>query len=123
MVVAVSDPKVQMDRLLARNPELSPEDAQNRVISQGDVREKAKHALMRGEKRGVVVWNDGDQDDLKREVARVMGEVERASPQWWAYACLFCPPLGVAAAGWTVLQNWRAQREWAAYQRSEKARL
>ncbi|KAK6381315.1 Dephospho-CoA kinase cab5 [Exophiala oligosperma] len=41
VVVAVSDPKIQMQRLRERDPHLSPEDAENRVKSQVDVREKA----------------------------------------------------------------------------------
>lgn len=123
MVVAVSDPAVQMQRLRERDPHLSAEDAENRVKSQGDVREKARHALARGGSRGVVVWNDGDKEQLKREIARVMSEVERASPQWWSYACLAFPPLGVAAASWTIWQNWRAQKAWADTVQREKAKL
>ncbi|KAH6636504.1 dephospho-CoA kinase-domain-containing protein [Chaetomium tenue] len=42
MVVAVKDPEVQMERLRRRDPHLSREDAENRVRSQGDVREKAR---------------------------------------------------------------------------------
>ena len=123
MVVAVSDAEVQMKRLRERDPHLSVEDAKNRVMSQGDVREKARHALSRGEKRGVVVWNDGDKEDLKREVARVMKEIEKASPQWWAYVCLVLPPLGAAAAAWTVFRNWRLQASWAQTKKLERARL
>jgi dephospho-CoA kinase len=123
MVVAVSDPEVQMQRLRERDPHLSAEDAENRVKSQGDVREKARHALSRGEKRGVVVWNDSDKEDLKRELERVMKEVQAASPQWWAYACLVCPPLGAASAAYNVLVNWRAQKAWADWSKKEKARL
>ncbi|KAK4149210.1 dephospho-CoA kinase, partial [Chaetomidium leptoderma] len=42
LVVAVRDPAVQMERLRKRDPHLSVEDAENRVRSQGDVREKAR---------------------------------------------------------------------------------
>ncbi|KAB5570277.1 dephospho-CoA kinase [Coniochaeta sp. 2T2.1] len=42
MVVAVKDPKVQMDRLRKRDPHLSETEAEDRVRSQGDVRDKAK---------------------------------------------------------------------------------
>ena len=40
IVVAVKDPAEQMQRLRARDPHLSAEDAENRVRSQGDVRGK-----------------------------------------------------------------------------------
>lgn len=123
MVVAVSDPKVQIERLRARDAHLTAEDAENRVMSQGDVREKARRALARGKGRGVVVWNDGDREDLEKEIARVMAEVEKASPQWWAWACLVCPPLVVAAAAWTIAWNWRDQKAWAEAGRKEKAKL
>ncbi len=44
MVVGVREPKVQMERLMARDAHLSEEDAENRVRSQGDVRDKARRA-------------------------------------------------------------------------------
>jgi dephospho-CoA kinase len=123
MVVAVSDPEVQKQRLRARDAHLTAEDADNRVSSQGDVREKARHATSRGDGRGVVVWNDGDKAQLEKELSRVMEEVQRRSPQWWAYATLLVPPLGAAAAAWNVWINWRAQNAWRQGQEREKARL
>jgi len=71
----------------------------------------------------VVVLNDGDKEDLKREVARVMGALEKASPQWWAYFLLICPPAGALAAAWTVWRNWRDQVAWAQLMKREKAKL
>jgi dephospho-CoA kinase len=123
MVVSVSDPAVQIKRLRARDAHLSEEDAKNRVMSQGDVRVKAKHAEARGPGRGVVVNNDGDREDLEREVRKVMADVKRSSPQWWAGLCLVCPPVGVTAAMWAIWRNWMLQREWREIERKEKARL
>lgn len=123
LVVSVTDPSIQIQRLRARDTHLSQEDAQNRVSSQRDVREKARQALARGEGRGVVVLNDGDKEDLKREIARVMREVEGGTPRWWTLLCLGCPPVGVMAAMWTVWKNWLAQNEWAETMRREKAKL
>jgi dephospho-CoA kinase len=123
LVVSVSSPDVQIQRLRERDPHLSEEDAKNRVSSQRDVREKARQALARGDGRGVVVLNDGDKEDLKREVARVMKDVEAKSPQWWAYLTLVVPPVGVLAAAWTVWNNWRAQVAWAETVKREKAKL
>ena len=58
MVVAVSDPKIQMQRLLARDSFLTEKDAKDRVAAQWDVRDKAERCLRRGEGAGVVVWNE-----------------------------------------------------------------
>ncbi|KAF2403125.1 CoaE-domain-containing protein [Trichodelitschia bisporula] len=121
-VVAVSDPAVQMQRLRERDPHLSEEDARNRVLSQGDVRDKARRALARGES-GVVVWNDGDREALRGEVERVMREVYARSPLWWTWLCLLVPPVGVAAAGWALVRNKRLVGEWEERERREKAKL
>lgn len=123
LVVAVSDPEVQMRRLRERDPHLSAEDAKNRVLSQGDVRTKARRALVRGPGRGVVAWNDGDKEDLNKEVARIMAEIKKGTPQWWAYLCLLCPPVGAAAAVWTIWRNWMQQKAWEKEQLREKAKL
>ena len=122
LVVAVSDPNVQMQRLRDRDPHLSAEDAKNRVLSQGDVRVKAKRALARGPTRGVVVWNDGDKEDLKREMANIMADIQRRTPYWWSYLCLVCPPIGAAAAAWTIWRNWQAQKAWNREQSSDKTK-
>ncbi|KAF2455472.1 dephospho-CoA kinase [Lineolata rhizophorae] len=112
LVVAVSEPEVQTRRLRERDPHLSEEDARNRVMSQVDVREKAEHALRRGPGAGVVVWNDGDKEDLKKEVERVMKEVQARSPKWWAWLLLVCPPLAGVTALMSFLKMWRIQRQW-----------
>ncbi|KAK0621315.1 dephospho-CoA kinase-domain-containing protein [Bombardia bombarda] len=124
MVVAVRDPEVQMARLMARDAHLSREDAENRVRSQGDVRVKARRCEARGGKgRGVVVWNDGGREELAGEVRRAMEEVERASPRWWGWAMLACPPAAVVVGLWTFWQNVRINRRWAEAEREERAKL
>ena len=123
LVVAVSDPEVQMRRLMERDPHLSAKDAKNRVLSQGDVRVKALRALARGPGRGVVVWNDGDKDDLKKEIARAMAIIQKGTPRWWAWLCLLCPPIGVASAVWTLWKNRQAMKTWERQQGTEKAKL
>ena len=123
LVVAVSDPEIQMQRLRARDQHLTAEDAKNRVLSQRDVREKARQAEFRGKGSGVVVLNDGDKEDLKKEVSRVMEEVKRSSPAWWSWTCLLIPPIGVAAAVWTLFRNWLIQRAWSRKMAREKARI
>jgi dephospho-CoA kinase len=112
-----------MDRLRARDPHLSEEDASNRVISQGDVREKAARALARGQGRGVVVWNDGDREQLRKEVDRVMDEVRARSPQWWTWLCLLCPPFGMTSAAWSLWKNYSIDGAWVKHKQEERAKL
>jgi dephospho-CoA kinase len=123
MVVAVKDAAVQMQRLRARDEHLTEEDAKNRVASQWDVRDKAERCLRRGEKAGVVVWNDGDQEDLKKEIDRVMSIVKEGSPQWWAWMLLLFPPLGLMSGGWSYVRSWYIKRQWEQEKTREKAKL
>ncbi|KAF2673638.1 CoaE-domain-containing protein [Microthyrium microscopicum] len=123
LVVAVKDPAIQMARLRARDAHLSEEDAKNRVLSQGDVREKAERALARGAGRGVVVWNDGEREELKKGVDKVMEELRSRSPWWWTTLCLICPPVGITSGGWALLRNWMIDRAWVKEKTAEKAKL
>ncbi|KAG6364896.1 hypothetical protein INS49_006500 [Diaporthe citri] len=119
VVVAVKDPAVQMERLRARDPHLSAEDAENRVRSQADVRLKARRCEARGQGRGIVVWNDGDREELRREVDKVMAEVRARSPWWWSTALFNPPPKELSTMGrgaawppnsfgeWVVGQNFK----------------
>jgi dephospho-CoA kinase len=116
IVVAVSDPKIQMDRLRARDPHLSAEDAENRVKSQVDVREKAARCERRnnGKKdagRGYVLYNDGSKEDLKLQIADMMGKIRAGSPTWWSLLQLVFPPLAIATASWEVLWSWHAKKQ------------
>ncbi|KAI9712452.1 MAG: hypothetical protein M1820_001665 [Bogoriella megaspora] len=122
IVVAVSDPVVQMNRLRERDPHLSEEDARNRVGSQTDVREKAKRVGARGKGWGEVVWNDGSKEDTRREVDRVIAEIKERSPRWWSWLMLF-PPAGTTAALWSFLTSWRMQKAWTDAKLREKAKL
>jgi dephospho-CoA kinase len=117
MVVSVTDPAVQMRRLRARNPHLSVEDAEHRVRSQEDVREKARRAETRGDGAGVVVWNDGSVEELKKEIEAVMRKARERSPQWWAWVLLSVPPLACIVVLWNLFQGWRSRRRWESEQR------
>jgi dephospho-CoA kinase len=123
MVVAVRDPVIQMKRLRERDSHLTAEDAENRVRSQGDVREKARRCEDRGKGKGVVVWNDGDKAALKGELERVMREVSRSSPRWWAWLLLLCPPLAGLAGLWNYWRNWVINRRWREGELKAKAKL
>ncbi|KAK5939127.1 Dephospho-CoA kinase cab5 [Knufia obscura] len=114
LVVAVSEPGIQMRRLRERDAHLSEEDARNRVASQTDVREKAKRAEGRNEfgvGRGYVVYNDGDKQDLKVQVDDVVRRVREESAKWWGWMLLGVPPLMVAVAVVEVWRGWRIKRE------------
>ncbi|KAI1496735.1 dephospho-CoA kinase [Biscogniauxia marginata] len=123
MVVAVREPEVQMDRLMERDPHLSREDAQNRVLSQTDVRLKARRCEARGKGKGVVIWNDGTKDELKAKIDACLQDIRKASPPWWNWICLLFPPVGVAAGAWAYWQNIRINKEWAEMELREKAKL
>lgn len=123
LVVAVRDAEVQMQRLRARDEHLNEEDAKNRVAAQWDVRDKAERCLRRGDKAGVVVWNDSDKADLKRQIDQVMTKVKSGSPQWWAWLLLLCPPLAVASGAWNYIRSWWIKRQWEKQKQLEKAKL
>ncbi|KAM5466003.1 Dephospho-CoA kinase cab5 [Microsporum audouinii] len=125
IVVGVKDPAVQMQRLRARDPHLTAEDAENRVKSQGDVHGKVKRAEFRGTEsaRGVIVWNDGDKAELEGEVRHAINRISSTSPQWWAWVLLLVPPLGVGVAAWNLAINYREKAKWEEKQRNDKAKL
>ncbi|KAI1173749.1 dephospho-CoA kinase [Nemania sp. FL0916] len=123
MVVAVRDPEIQMKRLMERDSHLSAEDAQNRVLSQTDVRLKAKRCEARGKGKGVVVWNDGSRAELKTSIDSCLREIRASSPPWWNWVCLLFPPLGVAAGAWVYWQNIRINQRWKDLELQNKAKL
>lgn len=123
LVVGVSDPAIQIQRLRNRDAHLTEEDAKNRVMSQGDVREKAERCLRRGPGRGVVVWNDHDRSFLEKEIQRVMTEVRKGSPRWWSFLLWVCPPLGAMAGLLSWYKMKKVQEQWEAEKKKEKAKL
>ncbi|KAF8856664.1 CoaE-domain-containing protein [Acephala macrosclerotiorum] len=123
IVVAVKDPEVQMRRLMDRDKHLTKEDAENRVGSQGDVRVKAKRCEQRGNGRGVVVWNDGDREQLKVEIDKAMKVVKGNSPRWWAWLLLLCPPMAGLIGVWTYWRNTVINRKWTQEELKAKAKL
>ncbi|KAF1954145.1 dephospho-CoA kinase [Byssothecium circinans] len=123
LVVGVTDPKIQIQRLRVRDEHLTEEDAHNRVKSQGDVREKAERCLRRGEGRGVVVWNDAGKEELEREVRKVIEKIRSGSPKWWSFLLWVCPPLAAVAATVSWYRMRKVQLAWEEEKRSERAKL
>lgn len=123
MVVAVTDPEIQMRRLMDRDKHLTREDAENRVGSQGDVREKARRCEARGQGRGVVVWNDKGKEELRKEIERVMREVQRGSPRWWAWLLLLCPPMAGLVGLWNYWRDLVINKKWKEGELQAKSKL
>ena len=123
IVVAVSDPDIQLRRLRARDPHLSEDEARDRVRSQVDVRVKARRCEARGPARGAVVWNDGGKAQLEEELRGVVASLRAASPAWWGWALWLCPPLGLAAGLWTYWRNVGINRRWEETELREKSKL
>lgn len=123
LVVAVRDPEVQMARLRARDAHLTEEDARNRVLSQGDVRAKARRCEARGAGRGVVLWNDGGKEDLEKEIGAAIEKIRAQNPAWWNWMLLGCPALGVAVGVLRFWQNVRINAKWREQEAAEKAKL
>ena len=109
MVVAVSEADTQMSRLMARDAHLS----------QTDVRVKAKRCEARGEGKGVVLWNDGPREELAKSLEEEIAKMHKASPEWWSWALLGCPPLALVVAAWRFWQNVQINKRWEASQRAE----
>ncbi|RMZ68218.1 dephospho- kinase [Pyrenophora seminiperda CCB06] len=123
LVVGVSDPAIQIQRLRARDSHLTEEDARNRVMSQGLVREKAERCLRRGPGKGVVVWNDHDRPHLEKEIERVMQDIRSQSPRWWSVLLWVCPPFGFMAGLWSWYNMRNVQLQWEQEKKREKAKL
>ncbi|MCJ1382038.1 hypothetical protein MMC17_005150 [Xylographa soralifera] len=119
VVVGVREPRIQMQRLRARDPHLSEREAGERVQSQGEVEGKVGRVRERWSGWGAVVWNDGGRGELRERVARVMSGVEGGSPRWWGWVLLGAPWLAVGVGAWCIFKGWWARRRW---ERKERER-
>ena len=123
IMVAVSDPEIQMQRLRARDPHLSAQEAADRVRSQGGVTEKVERTKRRGNGRGWVAWNDSGKEELQAEVRRVMGKIEGAGllgrKGIWRWAFWLCPPLAAGWGIWEIWREWRGRKRWEAEKQEE----
>ena len=124
VIVAVSDPGIQMKRLRERDKGLSEQEARDRVGSQMGVEEKVERTKARGPLRGKVVENDAGMDDLLVEVDRALKEVRNEGGGklwgWW----LWGSPVGAAGVGaWEVYRSWKARRRWEEERVRERVRL
>ena len=115
IVVGLHDVEIQIARLHSRDGTLSREDAIGRVQSQVDIRTKARRAQLRDQAwrgSGMVLWNDDSKEDLQRELERLVEDLQRQTPLWWARFLWLFPPLAVMVGLWNVWKAWRAKRSW-----------
>jgi dephospho-CoA kinase len=88
-VVVATREEIQLQRLLARDPHLSEEDARGRIGSQWGISEKRKLA-------DVVIENDFTREELGRRVGEVVELYFRRS-RLWTWVLRF-PPVGLLLA-------------------------
>ncbi|KAI5962032.1 CAB5 [Candida margitis] len=94
LIVTVSTKsELQIERLLARNTELSKEDAENRIKSQMTNEE-------RNYKSDIVIDNSGSVSGLKDTIAILAREIK--PKKFWTILDLV-PPIGIASALFTFL--------------------
>ena len=67
-IVVACTPELQLQRLIARNPDLTEEQCKKRIESQIPVKRKIEMA-------DIIVWNNGTMDDLIRQVGIAREEV------------------------------------------------
>jgi dephospho-CoA kinase len=89
VLVSVSDPELQLQRLMQRDSRLSEEDARGRIASQWDINDKKKLA-------DVVIENDSTKENLEKRIDEVVRKHFYRSRLWtWL---LRVPPIGLAFA-------------------------
>ncbi|KAI5838172.1 dephospho-CoA kinase-domain-containing protein [Morchella snyderi] len=114
LVVAVSSPDAQLERLLARDAGhgLTREEAEGRVAAQMPLVEKV--ALCEGvygrRGRGVVVRNDAGVEELRGELGRVVERLagRRGGAVWWrVVGWVAGPVVGVGVLVGNLWGRWR----------------
>lgn len=116
---------MQLARLLARDPHLSREDAERRVLSQMLIDEKTARAthIYAPRGRGYVLDNDGSVEELRARVADTLDRMRAGRDGWWRWTMWVVPPLAGAVAGGVVMMNWWWRRWWIQEREREKAKL
>ena len=94
-VVVACKPSTQLKRLMTRNTDLTEEQCQNRIDSQMPVADKVKMA-------DVVIWNDGDMDELKAEVEKARADICARVGGWGISLSKAVLVLGASAIAKTV---------------------
>lgn len=113
IVVGIQDEKLQLKRLMARDPHLTEQEARDRMGSQMDIKQKAELA-------DTMVWNDGGKEELVDKVNKFVVEAHKGRGQWWTWFLVVFFPVAIAMAGWTFYNRAQERRRMVA---SRKAKL
>lgn len=92
-VAVLCDEEIQFERLRARDPHLSEDDAHRRIASQMPLSEKRRRA-------DCVIENDGSLEDLNAKVDAVVADIMPSEMRTWAQRV---PPIGLGYALWAYL--------------------
>ena len=49
---------------------------------------------------------------LRKDVNAMVRQLERQSPQWWAWTLLACPPLAILVAAYSCARSYWARKKW-----------
>ncbi|CAI4058475.1 putative dephospho-CoA kinase SKDI_04G4170 [Saccharomyces kudriavzevii IFO 1802] len=94
-ISVVCGSQLQLERLMIRNPELSEEDAKNRLDSQMSTEEKKK-------KSDYILQNDGTLIDLYEQIESVIKKIQ---PSKLRTVLEYFPPFGVVSASSIVMSR------------------
>ncbi|CUS11867.1 unnamed protein product [Tuber aestivum] len=126
LVVSVSSPAVQLERLLARDNHLTRQDAEKRVASQMSIQEKVElcdRVFGGARARGAAIPNDGSLGELREEVSRVVNGLKGGRDGWWKWMLWGLPPVAGAVGARVLAENWWWRECWHREREGIKARL
>lgn len=97
-VTVVSETPLQLERILARNPEMSEKDAMNRINSQMKNEQRIERA-------DYVLTNNEDLSLLFKELQEFLSRIQ---PTFVRTALEYFPPFGAVSAATIVLSKYQA---------------
>ncbi|KAG7701357.1 hypothetical protein KL933_002806 [Ogataea haglerorum] len=106
-ISVVCDPKIQLERLMERNPELSRAECEKRISSQMSNDDKIKRS-------DYVLDNNNSLEELNRQVDSVIREVQ---PSIWVTLLEYIPFIGSLFAIKSVARRW-----WTHYEIGRQAK-
>jgi dephospho-CoA kinase len=96
-----SEPEVQLERLMARDSS-TKEEATSRVSSQMPISDKVKHATY-------TIDNNSTLEHVSEQVD-IFLKIMNKKVSWFWFLHWLIPPLGLTAAGWTLLKKILVER-------------
>ncbi|ANZ77558.1 BA75_04860T0 [Komagataella pastoris] len=101
IIVVTSDHDLKMERLRARNPELSSEECESRINAQMSDEEKSALA-------DVTIANNGTKEEFGEKIDFVISTLKPS--KWWTMLSLF-PLIGGLSAAYYLVQRWRHMKQ------------